>query len=29
MDTGDVVVGNRSEWWIGKTAKPSRIPKWL
>jgi hypothetical protein len=29
MDTGDVVVENRSEWWIGKTAKPSRIRKWL
>jgi len=29
MDAGDAVVENRSEWWIGKVAKPSRIRKWL
>lgn len=29
MDSGDAVVENRSEWWIGKVAKPSRIRKWL
>jgi hypothetical protein len=29
MDSGDAVVENRSEWWIGRVAKPSRIRKWL
>jgi hypothetical protein len=29
MDSGDAVVENRSEWWIGTVAKPSRIRKWL
>lgn len=29
MDSGDAVVENRSDWWIGKVAKPSRIRKWL
>ena len=29
MDSGEVVVESRSEWWIGKVAKPSKIRKWL
>lgn len=29
MDSGEAVVESRSDWWIGKVAKPSRIRKWL